>query len=85
MPEAVDHVDRFREFAWFDVLANNTDRKGGHCLHDVANDLMAQGALMTLVFSPAQALLAAKAGANFISPFLGRIDDVGSLDSGAST
>jgi transaldolase len=31
---------------------------------------------MTLVFSPAQALLAAKAGANFISPFLGRIDDV---------
>jgi transaldolase len=33
---------------------------------------------MTLVFSPAQALLAAKAGANFISPFLGRIDDSGS-------
>jgi transaldolase len=33
---------------------------------------------MTLVFSPAQALLAAKAGANFISPFLGRIDDVSS-------
>lgn len=30
---------------------------------------------MTLVFSPAQALLAAKAGANFISPFIGRIDD----------
>lgn len=33
---------------------------------------------MTLVFSPAQALLAAKAGANFISPFLGRIDDAAS-------
>jgi transaldolase len=33
---------------------------------------------MTLVFSPAQTLLAAKAGANFISPFLGRIDDVAS-------
>ena len=30
---------------------------------------------MTLVFSPSQALLAAKAGANFISPFIGRIDD----------
>ncbi|HEX9466795.1 MAG TPA: SCO1664 family protein [Acidimicrobiia bacterium] len=29
-----DHEDRFREFACFDVLANNTDRKGGHCLHD---------------------------------------------------
>jgi len=31
---------------------------------------------VTLVFSPAQALLAAKAGASFISPFLGRIDDI---------
>ena len=30
--------DRFREFAAFDILANNTDRKGGHCLHDVLND-----------------------------------------------
>ena len=30
--------DRFREFAVFDILANNTDRKGGHCLHDVLND-----------------------------------------------
>jgi len=35
-----DHLDRFREFAWFDVLANNTDRKGGHCLHDDANDVV---------------------------------------------
>jgi len=32
---------------------------------------------VTLVFSPAQALLAAKAGATFVSPFVGRIDDVG--------
>ncbi len=32
---------------------------------------------VTLVFSPAQALLAAKAGATFVSPFLGRLDDVG--------
>lgn len=32
---------------------------------------------MTLVFSPAQALLAAKAGAAFISPFVGRLDDAG--------
>ena len=30
----------------------------------------------TLVFSPGQALLAAKAGANYVSPFLGRLDDV---------
>jgi transaldolase len=32
---------------------------------------------VTLCFSPNQALLAAKAGATFISPFLGRLDDVG--------
>ena len=32
---------------------------------------------VTLCFSPAQAILAAKAGAAFISPFVGRIDDVG--------
>jgi len=33
---------------------------------------------VTLCFSPGQALLAAKAGAYFISPFVGRLDDVGS-------
>ena len=32
---------------------------------------------VTLCFSSAQALLAAKAGATFISPFVGRLDDVG--------
>ncbi len=32
---------------------------------------------VTIVFSAAQALLAAKAGAAFISPFVGRLDDVG--------
>jgi transaldolase len=31
---------------------------------------------VTLVFSPAQALLAAKVGAFFVSPFVGRLDDV---------
>jgi len=31
---------------------------------------------MTLVFSPTQALLVAKAGAYFVSPFVGRLDDV---------
>ena len=30
----------------------------------------------TLIFSPIQALLAAKAGASFVSPFVGRLDDV---------
>lgn len=34
----------------------------------------------TLIFSPGQALLAAKAGATYVSPFLGRLDDI-STDS----
>ena len=32
----------------------------------------------TLVFSPGQALLAAKAGATYVSPFVGRLDDISS-------
>ncbi len=32
-----EHEERFRRFAWFDVIANNTDRKGGHCLLDQAS------------------------------------------------
>ncbi|MGK2907933.1 MAG: fructose-6-phosphate aldolase [Desulfuromonadales bacterium] len=32
---------------------------------------------LTLIFSPLQALLAAKAGANYVSPFVGRLDDIG--------
>ena len=31
---------------------------------------------VTLVFSPSQALIAAKAGATFVSPFVGRLDDI---------
>jgi len=33
---------------------------------------------VTLVFTPVQAMLAAKAGATFVSPFIGRLDDIGS-------
>ena len=32
---------------------------------------------VTLIFSAAQALLAAKAGATFVSPFVGRVEDIG--------
>ena len=31
---------------------------------------------VTLIFSPTQALLAAKAGASYVSPFIGRLDDI---------
>ena len=41
--------------------------------------LSEQGTMVnvTLCFSPGQAILAAKAGASFISPFIGRLDDIG--------
>ena len=32
---------------------------------------------ITLIFSPNQAILAAKAGAKYVSPFIGRLDDIG--------
>lgn len=34
---------------------------------------------VTLIFSAGQALLAAKAGASFVSPFIGRLDDIGAI------
>ena len=37
---------------------------------------------MTLVFSANQGLLAAKAGASFVSPFIGRLDDIGQRGMG---
>ena len=45
----------------------------------VVKELTAEGIRtnVTLCFSPIQALLAAKAGATYISPFVGRLDDVG--------
>ncbi len=45
----------------------------------VCKRLTDEGAMtnVTLCFTPAQALLAAKAGATFISPFVGRLDDIG--------
>jgi transaldolase len=34
---------------------------------------------VTLVFSPLQALIAAKSGATYVSPFIGRVDDISSV------
>ncbi len=44
------------------------------CKHFTSKNIMVN---VTLCFSAAQAILAAKAGATFISPFVGRLDDVG--------
>jgi len=49
-------------------------REGVRAIHALSAEKIRTNA--TLIFSPAQALLVAKAGASFASPFIGRIDDV---------
>ncbi len=49
-------------------------REGVRAIHALSQEKIRTNA--TLIFSPAQALLVAKAGASFVSPFIGRIDDV---------
>jgi len=48
--------------------------EGLKAIHQLHQENIATNA--TLVFSAAQALLAARAGATFVSPFLGRVDDI---------
>ncbi len=50
-------------------------REGMVAVRKLANEKIRTN--VTLIFSPTQALLAAKAGASYVSPFLGRLDDVG--------
>ncbi len=49
------------------------------CKHFTSKNIMVN---VTLCFSAAQAILAAKAGATFISPFVGRLDDIGESGMG---
>lgn len=49
------------------------------CKHFTGKNIMVN---VTLCFSAAQAILAAKAGATFVSPFVGRLDDIGESGMG---
>ncbi len=49
-------------------------REGVRAIHALSKEKIRTNA--TLIFSPAQALLVAKAGATYVSPFIGRIDDI---------
>jgi transaldolase len=49
-------------------------REGMVAVRKLANEKIRTN--VTLIFSPSQALIAAKAGASFVSPFLGRLDDI---------
>jgi transaldolase len=61
-------------------LAQNVAVKIPICLEGLkATRVLAKEGIQvntTLVFSPSQALLAAKAGTRFVSPFIGRLDDI---------
>jgi transaldolase len=49
--------------------------EGLKAVHILSNEAIRTN--VTLIFSAQQALLAAKAGASYVSPFIGRVDDVG--------
>lgn len=75
--KAEDIILEARELA---ALADNVVVKVPICLEGLkATKALANEGIdvnTTLIFSPSQALLAAKAGAKYVSPFVGRLDDI---------
>ena len=78
---ALDYEGMMREAAVLRKIASNVCIKLPLTQDGIraCKTLSGEGAMtnVTLCFSPLQALLAAKAGATFISPFIGRLDDIG--------
>ncbi len=78
---ATDHATMLKEGRLLAKLAKNVAVKVPLTPDGLktCKALSSEGTMVnvTLCFSPAQAILAAKAGASFISPFVGRLDDVG--------
>ena len=77
---AVDYEGMMKEGRQYAKVANNIVVKVPLITEGLraVRDLTAEGIRtnVTLCFSPVQALLAAKAGATYVSPFVGRLDDV---------
>jgi len=78
---ALDHETMMKEAEILRKIADNVCVKVPLTIDGLktCKKLTSDGTLVnvTLCFSPNQALLAAKAGASFISPFVGRHDDIG--------
>ena len=78
---ATDHVTMLKEGEYLASIAKNVAVKVPLTVDGLktCKKLKEKGIMVnvTLCFSAAQALLAAKAGATFISPFVGRLDDIG--------
>jgi transaldolase len=77
---ATDHATQLAEGRLLAKIAKNVTVKVPLTIDGLktCKILRSEGTMVnvTLCFSPAQALLAAKAGATFISPFVGRLDDI---------
>lgn len=77
---ALDHAGMMSEARKYAKVASNVVVKVPLVVEGLraVRDLTAEGIRtnVTLCFSPVQALLAAKAGATYVSPFVGRLDDV---------
>jgi transaldolase len=78
---ATDHKEMLREAEILRKIADNIAIKVPLTVDGLktCKALRGEGTMVnvTLCFTPSQALLAAKAGASFISPFVGRLDDIG--------
>lgn len=81
-PDAENMIKEGRELA---SIHPNINVKLPMCIESLkaTKVLSAEGidVNMTLIFSAHQALLAAKAGARYVSPFVGRLDDIGMYGS----
>jgi transaldolase len=77
---ALDHEGMMAEARKYAKVADNVVVKVPLVVEGLraVRDLAAEGIRtnVTLCFSPVQALLAAKAGATYVSPFVGRLDDI---------
>ena len=79
------NIDEIREAASWGVLDGVTTNptlvaKTGRKWSEVIQDILSSEGVRintTLIFSSNQAILAAKAGAKYVSPFIGRLDDMG--------
>lgn len=73
--EMVKEAEEFKSWADTPVMKVPMTSEGLRAVRILSKKDIATN--VTLVFSAAQALLAAKAGATYVSPFVGRLDDVG--------
>ena len=69
----LEGIRLFRKFGKCATIKVPCTPDGLRVCRELSRDLV--NVNVTLIFSPAQAILAAKAGAKYISPFVGRVDD----------